>query len=174
MKKIIDGVEVNCYSIDDIDTNNFGYIYVTHNTILDKYYVGMSRFDKVFKNTTNWRTYIGSSRPLLKDVKQYGRENFTRDIIAIAKDEREMRSLERVYIDKFKAVHKENWYNRMHGGTFGSDKVAYQISLRFNKNIEQEDQLAKEFDALVNKLNKSKNDVIKDVLRFYLDNKKDA
>jgi len=55
------------------DTNINGYIYLTINWITGKKYIGQTN--------GNENSYIGSGRILLKAIKKYGKENFTKEII---------------------------------------------------------------------------------------------
>lgn len=72
--------------------DNIGFIYLIHNTILSKSYIGK----KLFKHRKNkksvesdWKTYWGSNEELKSDVKMLGEENFSRAILKLCKTKSE-------------------------------------------------------------------------------------
>lgn len=58
----------------------FGFIYLIHNTVSDKYYIGKKQyFGTGLKNmgkNSNWKRYTGSCELLTFDIKEHGREHF--------------------------------------------------------------------------------------------------
>lgn len=71
---------------------NAGFIYIIHNSILSKSYIGK----KLFKHRKNkksiesdWKTYWGSNDELKKDIERFGEEHFSRAIIKICKTKSE-------------------------------------------------------------------------------------
>lgn len=69
-------------------TDPYGFIYITTNWIDGKKYIGQKKFDNY------WKGYLGSGKHLREATKKYGRENFTRDIVAIAYSKEELDSAE--------------------------------------------------------------------------------
>jgi len=74
--------------------NPYGFIYITTNMINGKKYIGQRRF----KN--NWQDYLGSGVLLKEQLRKYGKENFTRKIIAITYSRKELNDLEVEFIKK--------------------------------------------------------------------------
>ena len=74
--------------------NPYGFIYITANMINGKQYIGQRRL----KN--NWQDYLGSGVLLKEQLRKYGKENFTRKIIAIAYSRKELNDLEVEFIKK--------------------------------------------------------------------------
>lgn len=90
--------------------NPYGFIYVTTNMINDKKYIGQKIFNKI------WNNYLGSGVYFLKAIKKYGRENFNREIIAIAYSKEELDNLEIEFIRNHNAVESDDYYNLVSGG----------------------------------------------------------
>ena len=84
-------------------------IYKTTNNINGKYYIGQHITDNLEDG------YLGSGVALNRAIKKYGRENFTREILATATNEEMLNDLEAVYVT-WKEVDDENCYNLMTGG----------------------------------------------------------
>lgn len=71
-----------------------GFVYRITNTISGKQYIGKKSFwssktivvkgkKKKTKVESNWRDYYGSNDVLQSDVKELGKESFTREVISI-------------------------------------------------------------------------------------------
>lgn len=82
----------------------YGYIYRTHNTLHDKYYVGKrkGRFHPA---------YFGSSTSLNEDICEYGIKYFEIEILQLAYSEDELNELEGEWIQKLNAVRDPSYYN---------------------------------------------------------------
>lgn len=99
---------------NSIDVKNYyGFIYITTNLTNKKMYIGK----KIF--ASNWRTYLGSGIGLKKAIQKYGKDNFNRIIIDLAKTKEELNKKEIFYIDKFNAISSSNFYNMAKGGIGG-------------------------------------------------------
>ena len=98
-----------------METEFYGFIYITTNLINNKKYIGMHN------NFSD--DYLGSGTLLTKAVKKYGKENFSREIIAYAKTKEELAELEKEFIKKYNAVNKNDFYN-IHTGGFGGNTIA--------------------------------------------------
>ena len=81
------------FSSDDIN-NFFGFVYRITNLQTGKQYIGRKYFVQKRKPRTgtskrrvtsesDWKKYYGSSPELKADVKQFGRENFKREILSL-------------------------------------------------------------------------------------------
>lgn len=87
--------------------------YITTNLITGKQYIGMhcakSLNDK----------YYGSGVLILKAFKKYGKENFTREILAYCDTVDQAHKNEKVFIEKYNTIHP-NGYNLSPTGGLGS------------------------------------------------------
>ena len=83
------------FSSDDINSF-FGFVYRITNLQTGKQYIGRKYFVQKRKPRTgtskrrvtsesDWKKYYGSSPELKADVKQFGRENFKREILSLHK-----------------------------------------------------------------------------------------
>ena len=75
-----------------------GYIYKTTNIITGDFYIG-KRY--THSDTNLKEVYLGSGTKLKEQIQQYGRNNFTREIIAYCNSNKELFELEKYYIDKY-------------------------------------------------------------------------
>ncbi len=86
----------------------YGFIYITTNLINNMKYIGQH---------TGFKTnYLGSGTLLKAAIRKYGRENFSREIIAYANTQKELDQLEQYYIQKYNAVASSMYYNIIPGG----------------------------------------------------------
>lgn len=98
-------------SIIDVEiVNPYGFIYITTNNINGKKYIGQKKFN------VQWKNYLGSGTHLLRSINKYGRDNFTREIVAIAYSKLELDKLEIEFIKNHNAVDSKYYYNIGHGG----------------------------------------------------------
>lgn len=88
-----------------------GFIYITTNNITGKKYIGKKYYIYKSGKESNWKEYLGSSKLLMEDINLFGRENFTKEILAEANTEKELAALEKFYIDSHDAVYSEEYYN---------------------------------------------------------------
>ena len=108
-------MEENIFTVEYIIENGldklaYGFIYITENNFNEMEYIGQRKFIK------GWQYYLGSGVNFKKDLKQYGRKNFSRKIIAIAYSEKEINDLEIKFIKNNNAVGSKNYYNIADGG----------------------------------------------------------
>jgi len=97
-----------------IDTSKYyGFIYITINSLNNKMYIGKKKF------VSNWKTYLGSGLALKKAINKYGKNNFYRVIIDLAKTPEELCEKEINYIEKNNAVLSTMFYNEACGGIGG-------------------------------------------------------
>jgi len=98
-----------CINIVDI-ISPWGFIYITTNMINGKKYIGQ----RIFKY--DWKNYLGSGVLITKSINKYGKDNFSREIIAIAYSKEELNKLEIEFIKNHNAVGDSNYYNIGYGG----------------------------------------------------------
>ena len=79
------------FTSDDI-SNFFGFVYRITNTQNGRQYIGRKYFYQKRKpkggkrrvtSESDWKRYYGSSDELKQDVKEYGKDNFRREIISL-------------------------------------------------------------------------------------------
>jgi hypothetical protein len=77
---------------EPLDTSGlFGFVYLIHNVVDDRYYVGKKYYTRKGVKTrnykhgtdTNWKTYTGSSAELNLDIAKHGMESFMFSIIKL-------------------------------------------------------------------------------------------
>jgi len=90
--------------------NPYGFIYITTNMMNGKKYIGQRKLND------NWKGYLGSGKILKRAVKKYGRENFSREIIAVAYSKEKLSELEIAFIKYHNASNSRDYYNITNGG----------------------------------------------------------
>lgn len=106
----------------------YGFIYITTNNINNKKYIGQR---KIQGDSTD-DAYLGSGIAFTEAVKKYGKENFTREIIAYTQSEEETNELEEYYIALHNATASKEYYN-IHAGGKGGSKFAGWSEERLNE-----------------------------------------
>lgn len=91
-----------------------GFIYKTTCDINGKIYIGKHYLDTTDKKRT--ATYLGSGLHILRAVKKYGKEHFSRKILKICYSDSELNEQEIYFIDKFNSRDKNIGYNISEGG----------------------------------------------------------
>lgn len=138
-------LEIN--QIQDFEKEYIGFIYLITNTINNKIYVGRkSLYSNINKKLTkkeiseqtgpgrkptkklvtaesNWKTYCGSSKELLKDIKEIGIENFNREIIHLCKSKKQLTFYEIQYQIIFKVLEVESYNDNILGKFYRKDLV---------------------------------------------------
>ena len=95
----------------------YGFIYITTNTVNGMRYLGRCAYEK----RVSWRTYLGSGVDLKRAIAQFGREAFTREIVAEFASLTELEAAERAYLQSHGCCESPEWYNiaARTGQTFG-------------------------------------------------------
>jgi len=96
-------------------------IYITTNLINGKQYIGL--------HSKNNKAYLGSGTLLLKAIKKYGKENFSKEILKETDDIIHANKLERYYIEKYNAVEDDSFYNLSYGGEVISGRKHSKITI---------------------------------------------
>lgn len=113
----INGKYYETYNFEEIDRNTYyGFIYVTVNKVNGKKYVGQH---------ISWNeNYLGSGHYFRNAIRKYGRENFKRVIIDLAKTQEELDEKETYYInEEFNAAKSKDWYNIKDGAQHGGNTL---------------------------------------------------
>jgi len=111
--------------------NPYGFIYITINLINGKIYIGKRKFNR------GWQYYLGGGVAFKKSVKKYGRENFIRNIIAIAYSKEELNNLEIEFIKNHNAVNSLDYYNITKGGDTGLEGFHHSDETRQKMSMSQ-------------------------------------
>lgn len=86
------------YGNRDFDSDDigeyFGFVYIISNKVNQRKYVGRKYFwsyrtppgkKRKVKQESDWKKYYGSCPELKEDIKKYGKENFSREILSLHK-----------------------------------------------------------------------------------------
>lgn len=106
-------------------TSYYGYIYIITNKKTGKTYVGKKFFFskrtrpplKGRKNKrhylvpSDWKTYWGSSKELLRDIEIYGKSNFERRVLKLCKDKWDCAYYELIEQLEREVLFREDSYN---------------------------------------------------------------
>lgn len=126
--------------VTEIPEEYIGFVYLITNKLTGRKYIGkkLAKFSKTsyktvtLKNGTkkkkriktkvdsDWRDYYGSSDLLNKDIKEIGKENFTREILYFCKTKAECSYVEAREQFSRKVLESKDYYNghiqvRVHG-----------------------------------------------------------
>ena len=91
----------------------YNYIYLITNKIDEKIYIGQHQTNNLDDG------YMGSGLRIKRAIKKYGKENFTKEILAYTDTQEKLDFLEKFYIKKYKALDLNIGYNIAPGGTAG-------------------------------------------------------
>ena len=118
------------------DLDKFGFVYLITNLQNGKGYIGCKQYlmyRKMKETESNWKTYMGSSKWLLKDIEKIGKEHFKFEIIAEYKNRRSLRYYELYYQMKFNVLsstleetNEPAYYNSRVGGKFYRPVESYR------------------------------------------------
>jgi hypothetical protein len=88
----------------DLDIgDNIGFVYILTNILTNKKYIGLKNFYTSAKSRhnptkqriiSNWKDYYGSSKSVDKDIQEYGKDRFIREIHSLHKTKRSMTYVE--------------------------------------------------------------------------------
>jgi len=100
-------------SLEDLPENAHGFVYLIKNMVTEKFYIGKknllsvtnkpltkkelseitdkrkSKKKQVIKES-NWKTYWGSNKELLADIKEHGQDKFERSILKVCFSKKEL------------------------------------------------------------------------------------
>ena len=107
---------------EDLIGDNYGFVYLITNQTNGKKYIGKKLFysaktkqvkgkKKRYKAPSDWQTYYGSNDNLIKDVLQYGQENFERTILHLCKTKGECSYLEAKEQFNRSVLESDEFYN---------------------------------------------------------------
>jgi len=93
----------------------YGFIYMTTNNINGMKYIGMCK-------NTHSKKYLGSGKKLREAILEYGKENFTREILEECDSYESMIKAEKNYISLYNAADSDSFYNMISGGRGGKSE----------------------------------------------------
>ena len=92
---------------------HYGFVYLTTNLVNGKKYIGQR---KIQKCGIEKDSYLGSGILITRAIKEYGRDNFRRDILDFADNAKDLDDKEIYYINLYDAVESDDFYNIASGG----------------------------------------------------------
>jgi group I intron endonuclease len=95
-----------------------GFIYLTTNKVNNKKYIGQRHYHS---NSKADDRYLGSGLLILKAIRKYGAENFSREILEECETQEELDLAEKKWIKEYNAVADRNFYNIAEGGLSTDD-----------------------------------------------------
>lgn len=130
------------------------YIYITTNKVNGKRYLGQRKTPK--DKTPQNDTYLGSGTLLLKAIKKYGKENFSKEVIHVCKNQKEADFLEIKEIQQREILeNKDKWYNRDAGGQYGRSEKHSQLTSVAMKDFYSNDE---KYTVAMIKINRIKHE----------------
>ena len=141
------------FESEDIGAHN-AFVYRITNKTDNRFYIGKKLFwstttrpplkgkkrkRKVTKES-DWKDYFGSSKSLQADVEEFGRDNFTREIIYLAVSKAESSYMELWHQINEDVLFRDDSYNGIVSVRIGSNafkKVRSKILCETNKIIEK-------------------------------------
>lgn len=117
----------------------YGFIYITTNKLNGKKYLGQRKYSK------GWENYLGSGVIFVQALKKYGKQNFTREIIAEAYSTDELNKLEEKFIKEYNCCESDKWYNIRAGGVQTNPFTGYNIKekKRWKENLTKQTRQAR-------------------------------
>lgn len=111
---------------------SYGFVYLTTNLKNGMKYIGQKKIDK----NRRWQPYLGKGKRLIQAVKEYGKENFKREILALAYSREELNELEDYFIKKNDAGNNPEFYNMINTG-YVFDKTQDTINKLRKSGVER-------------------------------------
>lgn len=131
-------------SLEDLPENAHGFVYLIKNKVTGKFYVGKKNLHSVLTKAlgkkelaeivdkrkskkkqvvkeSNWRTYWGSNKDLLADIKQYGQESFEREILRVCFTKKELTYYEIHYQCIHEVLTSDSYNDNINGRYFRKD-----------------------------------------------------
>lgn len=105
----------NTNDLNEQKRNEFyGFVYMTTNLINGKRYIGQRKY------YGDHEEYLGSGNLIRAAIEKYGKDNFSRVVLAQCKTRQELNEQEKYWIAYYDAVRSCDFYNIAMGGEGGS------------------------------------------------------
>jgi hypothetical protein len=106
---------------------HYAFVYLITNTVTGKKYIGKKQFwsrikrkplkgkkrNRIDHVKSDYETYYGSSNKLKEDIEKYGKQSFTRQILAICGSKWEVAYAELYYQMKENVIFRDDYYNEI-------------------------------------------------------------
>lgn len=117
----------------------YGFVYLITCNISSKQYIGKKFFwssktktlkgkKKRFKVESDWKTYFGSNKVLIEDVKTHGEDNYTREILHLCKTKGKCNYLE---------AHEQFTRNVLIGDSYYNEWIMVKVHRSHIKGLQQ-------------------------------------
>lgn len=103
--------------------NVFGYVYMTYDSLFDKWYIGKHEYPYFDKY------YNGSGRKILKVLENYGNTYLSTMVLQWCYSKEELEKSEVYWIEFFDAVNNKSFYNLIEGGSCSKEGNPTAISV---------------------------------------------
>jgi hypothetical protein len=131
----------NSVDFTDVPKGMEGFVYLITNLVNDKKYIGKKHFwtrqkdRKTGRRKTkesDWIDYWGSCDELKEDVKELGKDKFSREILYLCPHKKSMSFYETMEQFKRDVILREDYYNTNVEGKFFSNEVdrIYELVLK--------------------------------------------
>jgi len=110
--------------LNDPPEDAYGFIYQITNTVNGRIYIGRKYFGKtrrvkqkgksrrkVVRTESDWKTYIGSSKPLAADIEKLGKDKFKFEILLLGYTKGQVNYLEENIQHGMQVVMSDQYYN---------------------------------------------------------------
>jgi hypothetical protein len=122
----------NDKEFEEIPPKMEGFVYLIENKLNNKKYIGKKTFWERRKDPktgrrktkeSSWKNYYGSCDTLINDVKEFGKENFYREILYLCPHKKSMSYYETYEQFTRNVIMREDYYNtNIEGKFFSSEK----------------------------------------------------
>lgn len=119
------------------------YIYITTCLINNKKYIGQKLISSESISKLPNDGYFGSGTHLIKDLKKYGKNSFSKKIIAFASTQRRADEIEKQIISNCMAVDSDIFYNKAYGGQYHRDEKHSETMSALMKEVWKKDEYRK-------------------------------
>ena len=134
-------------SLEDFPENCIGFVYLIKNNVNNKIYIGRKSLysntnkkltkkeiseqtgpgrkptKKLVTKESNWKVYMGSSKELLADVKEYGEDKFTREILHLCYSKKQLTFYEINYQMKYNVLEVDSYNDNILGKFYRKDLI---------------------------------------------------
>jgi hypothetical protein len=134
-------------SLEDFPENCIGFIYLIKNLVNSKIYIGRKSLysntnkkltkkeiseqtgpgrkptKKLVTKESNWKVYMGSSKELLADVKEFGEDSFSREILQLCFSKKQMTFYEINHQMKYDVLEVDSYNDNILGKFYRKDLI---------------------------------------------------